>query len=401
MNMSRFVFAVVALQFSAATPSLAQTAEAATSEGAAAEASVQVLPAITVSKVETRHLRDVVLASGLVAPQETIQVAPLIEGQPIEALLADVGDRVVAGQVLARLSSSTLDLQKAQLGASLAAAKAQIAQAQAQVIAATSSAAEAQRTADRTTKLKAQGSASQAAADSALAGAVSAQAQVSVATQSLEAAKAQQTLVEAQLANVDLQLSRTEVTAPFAGEITARNAQLGAIASAAGQPMFTLIRDGALELRADVAEADLTRLEVGQTATLRLVGLDKPLGGKIALVEPSIDAVTRLGRVRIAIDDASAVRPGMYVEASVLVHEGDAAAVPITAVKSSGGKTSVMVVEGALVSQRDITAGVRDGGWVEVLDGLKVGDEVVTKAGAFVRDGDHINPVVAAATDSN
>lgn len=401
MHMSRFVFAVVALQFTAVAPSLAQTAEAATPEAKAAEASAQVLPAITVSKVETRHLRDVVLASGLVAPQQTIQVAPLIEGQPIEALLADVGDRVTAGQVLARLSTSTLDLQKAQLAASLAAAKAQIAQAQAQVIAATSSAAEAQRTADRTTKLKAQGSASQAAADTALAGAVSAQAQVSVATQSLEAAKAQQTLVEAQLANVDLQLSRTEVTAPFAGEITARNAQLGAIASAAGQPMFTLIRDGALELRADVAEADLTRLVVGQTAELRLVGLGKPLSGKIALVEPSIDAVTRLGRVRIAIDDASAVRPGMYVEASILVHEGDATAVPITAVKSSGGKTSVMVVEGALVSQRDITAGVRDGGWVEVLDGVKVGDEVVTKAGAFVRDGDHINPVVAAATDSN
>ncbi|MES2433395.1 MAG: efflux RND transporter periplasmic adaptor subunit [Pseudomonadota bacterium] len=396
MKSSRFVFALIALQAVSATPMLAESAEAATPE-----ASPQVLPAITVSAVQTRHLRDVVLASGLVAPQETIQVAPLIEGQPIEALLADVGDKVTAGQVLARLSTSTLDLQKAQLAASLAAAKAQIAQAQAQVIAANSSAAEAQRTSDRTTKLKAQGSASQAAADTALAGSVSAQAQVSVATQSLEAAKAQQTLVEAQLANVDLQLSRTEVTAPFAGEITARNAQLGAIASAAGQPMFTLIRDGALELRADVAEADLTRLAVGQTAELRLVGLSKPLTGKISLVEPSIDAVTRLGRVRVAIDDATRVRPGMYVEASILVHEGDAAAVPITAVKSSGGKTSVMVVEGAMVSQRMITAGVRDGGWIEVLDGVMVGDDVVTKAGAFVRDGDHINPVVAAAADSN
>lgn len=397
MLMSRYVFAVVA--FHAISPGMA-LADAATSTPETA-ASTQVLPAITVSAVATRHLRDVVLASGLVAPQETIQVAPLIEGQPIEALLADVGDKVAAGQVLARLSSSTLDLQKAQLAASFAAAKAQIAQAQAQLIAATSSAAEAQRTSDRTAKLKAQGSASQAAADSALAAAVSAQAQVSVATQSLEAAKAQQELVQAQLANVDLQLSRTEVVAPFAGEITARNAQLGAIASAAGQPMFTLIRDGALELRADVAEADLTRLAVGQTATLRLVGLAKPLSGKIALVEPSIDAVTRLGRVRIAIDDASAVRPGMYVEASILVHEGDTAAVPITAVKSSGGKTSVMRVDGAVVSEQIITTGMRDGGWIEVLDGLKVGDTVVTKAGAFVRDGDHINPVVAATTDTN
>ena len=402
MFIPRVVLALVALQ--AVAPGLAfaeATTETAAMEATSTEAPTQVLPAITVSKVETRHLRDVVLASGLVAPQETIQVAPLIEGQPIEALLADIGEKVAAGQVLAKLSSSTLDLQKAQLAASLAAAKAQIAQAQAQMIEANSSSDEAQRTSDRTTKLKAQGSASQAAADTALAGAVSAQARVAVATQTLEAAKAQQTLVEAQLANVDLQLSRTEVTAPFAGEITARNAQLGAIASAAGQPMFTLIRDGALELRADVAEADLTRLLEGQTAELRLVGLSRQLTGTIRLVEPSIDVTTRLGRIRIAIDDATAVRPGMYVEASILVHEGDATAVPITAVKSSGGKTSVMRVQGAVVSQQEITAGVRDGGWIEVLDGLKVGDEVVTKAGAFVRDGDHINPVVADAADSN
>lgn len=398
MYLSRFALVLLALQ---TAPFSVKAALAEAAAPATAPAAAQVLPAITVSAVETRHLRDVALASGLVAPQETIQVAPLIEGQPIEALLADVGDKVAAGQVLAKLSSSTLDLQKAQLAASLAAAKAQIAQAQAQMIEAQSSADEAQRTSDRTAKLKAQGSASQAAADTALAGAISAQARVAVATQSLEAAKAQQELVQAQLANVDLQLARTDVKAPFAGEITARNAQLGAIASAAGQPMFTLIRDGALELRADVAEADLTRLAVGQTAELRLVGLAKPLSGRIALVEPSIDAVTRLGRVRIAIDDASAVRPGMYVEASILVHEGDSAALPITAVKSSGGKTSVMRVDGALVSEQLITAGVRDGGWIEVLDGLKVGDTVVTKAGAFVRDGDHINPVAAVDAETN
>ncbi|GLS87378.1 hemolysin D [Cypionkella aquatica] len=396
MFMSKVIAVFLALQSVAVGVAFAEGAEPAKDAAA-----TQVLPAITVSKVETRHLRDVVLASGLVAPQETIQVAPLIEGQPIEALLADIGDRVTAGQVLARLSTSTLTLQKAQLAASLAAAKAQIAQAEAQNIEAQSSADEAKRTSDRTTKLKAQGSASQAAADTALAGAVSAQARVLVAVQSLEAAKAQQALVEAQLANVDLQLSRTEVTAPFAGEITARNAQLGAIASAAGQPMFTLIRDGALELRADVAEADLTRLMAGQTATLNLVGLSKPLSGKISLVEPSIDAVTRLGRVRIAIDDASAVRPGMYVEASILVHEGDSPAVPITAVKSSGAESSVMLVQAGVVSQRLITTGVRDGGWIEVLDGLQLGDDLVTKAGAFVREGDHINPVAAVAAETN
>jgi len=362
----------------------------------AVEPAAQVLPAITVSVVETRSLRDIVLASGLVAPVEQIQVAPLIEGQPIEALLADVGDKVAAGQVLARLSSSTLDLQKAQLAASLAAAKAQIAQSEAQLLETQSSAAEAQRVSDRTATLRKQGSASQAAADQAQAAAVSANARVAVATQSLEAARAQLALVDAQVANIDLQLSRTEVKAPFAGEITARNAQLGAIASAAGQPMFSLIRDSALELRADIAESDLARLAVGQTATLTLVGQPEPLQGTIRLVEPAIDTATRLGRVRIDIADSALVRSGMFVEAAILVRAADVTAVPVTAVGASNGEATVMLVDSGKVQRQVVKTGIREGGWVEITEGLSPGQTIVTKAGAFVRDGEMINPIAAA-----
>jgi HlyD family secretion protein len=359
------------------------------------------LPAITVSPVETRHLRDIVLATGLISPVQQIQVVPLIEGQPIEALLADVGDNVTAGQVLAQLSTSTLVLQKAQATASLASARAQIAQAQAQMLEATSSAAEAQRVADRTQALRQQGTSSQAAADQAQASAVSANSRVAVATQTAEAAKAQLALVEAQIANLDLQLARAEVKAPFAGEITARNAQLGAVASAAGQPMFTLIRDGALELRADVAEGDLTKLRVGQSVEISLVGASAPVTGFVRLVEPAIDATTRLGRVRIGFDDASVIRSGMYAEASILVREADAASVPITALGAANGENTVLTVKDGQAHSIPVQTGIRDGGWVEITQGLSAGETVVTKAGAFVRDGDHITPIAASAATTN
>lgn len=361
-----------------------------------APAPVLTLPAITVSTVETRTLRDVVIASGLVAPVETVQVAPLIEGQPIEALLADVGDTVQAGQVLARLSSSTLELQNAQLNASYAAGNAMIAQAEAQQLEAISSAAETQRVADRTAALRKQGSASQAAADQSAAAATSANARVVVAAQALVSARAQQTLVQAQLDNLALQLSRTEVKAPFAGEITARNAQLGAIASAQGQPMFTLIRDGALELRADLSEVDLVRVAAGQTAVLTQVGGTAPLMGTVRLVEPTIDTATRLGRARITIADTTTIRAGMFVEASILVAERETIAVPVTAVGSFEGAATVMKVNGAAVARVPVTTGIRDGGWVEIVKGLAPGDLLVTKAGSFVRDGDQINPIPAA-----
>lgn len=367
----------------------------ALAETAEAPAPTNAVPAITVSPVALHLLRDQVLVSGLVGPLEEIQVQPLIEGQPIETLTADIGDMVVAGQVLATLSATTLNLQKSQFSASLASAGATIAQAEAQLIEARSSADEAQRVNDRTAKLKAQGTASQAAADQANASAISATARVTVAVQSLEAARAQLALAQAQLANVELQLTRTSVVAPVSGEVVARNALVGGIASAAGPAMFTLIRDGALELRADVAEADLVRLAADQTVQMKAVGTATPLAGIVRLVEPTIDATSRLGRVRITLDRPELVRSGMFVDATVLVVERKTIAVPVTAVGSGADGATVMRVRDGLVERVAVVTGIRDGGMVEIVSGVVPGDLIVTKAAAFVRDGDHINPVLA------
>lgn len=355
------------------------------------------LPAIRVMEVTARPLTDKVIASGLIGPVEQVQVAPLIEGQPIEQLLADVGDTVTEGQVLAVLSKSTLELQRSQVLASLAAAKATIAQTEAQLIDAESAAAEAARVAERTARLREQGSASQAAADTANAAAVSATARVTVARQSLEAARAQLALNEAQLANVELQLTRTEVKAPVAGLIVARNATLGAIATAAGQPMFTMEKDSALELRADVAEADLQRLAKGQEATLKAVGLNGDFRGTIHLIEPAIDLSTRLGRARISVDRADGLITGMFVEAEIIVASRTALAVPVTAVGSDGNAATVMRVIDGVVERVSVTTGIRDAGYVEIVSGLAEGDLVVVKAASFVRQGDRIDPVLAPA----
>ena len=370
------------------------TAETAAEPTAAQTAAT--LPTITVSAVAIRKMTDRVIASGLVAAVEEVQVAPRIEGQPLEALLADVGDVVSEGQVLAVLSRSTLDLQRSEAVASLAAAKAVIAQGEAQLVEAESSAAEAQRVADRTALLREQGTAPQAQADTANANAVTAAARVTVARQALESARAQLALAEARLENVDLQLSRTEVKAPVGGKIIARNAKLGAIATAAGQPMFVLIRDGALELRADVAESDILRLMPGQPAHLRAVGMSDPMSGVVRLVEPTIDAASRLGRARIEVTNSDQLRSGMFVEAEIIVLEREALAVPLTAIGSAPEGITVMRVTDGLIERVAVRTGIRDGAYVEVIDGLVEGDTVVAKAGAFVRAGDRINPVLDA-----
>lgn len=374
-------------------PALAQEVAAAES---AAPVAAPALPAITVSEVTSQLMTERVIASGLIAAIEEIQVAPLVEGQPLDQLLADVGDVVTEGQVLAVLSKSTLDLQKTESVASLAVAKSAISQAEAQLVEAEAARDEAQRVAERTAKLREQGTAPQAQSDTARSNAVSANARVMVATQGLEAARAQLALAEARLENVELNLSRTEVRAPVAGKIVARNAKIGAIATAAGQPMFVIIRDAALELRADVAETDLLRLAKDQRAALRAVGMAEALTGTVRLVEPAIDPVTRLGRARIAIDSPGDVlRTGMFVEAEIVVAEREALAVPVTSIGSSPEGSTVMRVKDGVVERVIVQTGIRDGGLVEVTDGLSAGDTVVTKAGAFVRSGDRINPVTA------
>jgi HlyD family secretion protein len=384
------LFLIAALGLAPAALAQEAAAEAATEPPAA-----QNLPAITVAEVTMRSLSDRVIASGLVAAVEEVQVAPLIEGQPVEELRADVGDEVAAGEVLAVLSRTTLDLQRTEAVASLAAARAGIAQAEAQLVEAEAAEAEARRVAERTARLREQGTAPQAQLDTANANATSAAARVTVAREGLESARAQLALAEARLENVDLQLSRTDVRAPVAGKITARNAKLGAIATAAGAPMFVMIRDGALELRADVAETDLLRLKPGLTARLRAVGMTDEMTGTLRLVEPTIDPVTRLGRARIDIDAKAELRSGMFVEATILVAERDALAVPLTALGTTPEGTSVMRVTDGTVEQVTVKTGIRDGGMVEIVDGLRAGDLVVAKAGAFVRAGDRINPVLA------
>jgi HlyD family secretion protein len=389
MRADLFAFSLL-LALAAPLGAQADTAEAAETTAAETEA---VLPAISVATVTSQVLRDRVIISGMIGPVERVQVAPLIEGQPIEALLADVGDVVQAGDVLATLSKSTLELQLSQSNASIASARATIAQAEAQLLEAQSAANEAVRVNERTAALRAQGTASQAAADTAAANAISATARVTVAAQSLEAARAQVALVEAQMENAELSLERTEVIAPVSGTIVGRNATLGSIATAAGDPLFVIVKDSALELQGDVAEIDLLRLEAGQPASLRLVGSITPLTGSVRLVEPTIDMTTRLGRARVTIDDASAVRSGMFAEAEVIAAERETTTIPITALGAFNGQPTVMKVADGVVSRVEVTPGIRDGGFVEILEGLAVGDTVVAKAGAFVRDGDRINPV--------
>ncbi|WP_417417802.1 efflux RND transporter periplasmic adaptor subunit [Hoeflea sp.] len=350
-------------------------------------------PAIIAVRANEAPITDRILSNGTITAVEEVLVAPQVEGLAIESLKADVGDRVEAGSVLATLSRDQLILQRSQFDANRAKAVAAIAQLEAQLVEVRSNAQEAVKSSNRAKQLAAQGTYSSVQAEQAEAEANAALARVRSAEASIKVAQADIALIDAQMKDVELRLERTEVKAPVSGIISARGARVGSIASASAGPLFTIIRDGELEMRADIAEADMHRIAKGQTAIINLIGARNPTNGTVRLIEPTLNTTTRLGMARIEIEDSAGLRAGMFANAEIIVATRDAITVPVTSVNMGPDGADVLKIEDGIAKRTAVTTGIREGGRVEIVDGLIAGDLIVAKAGAFVRDGDRITPV--------
>ncbi|WP_137131743.1 efflux RND transporter periplasmic adaptor subunit [Rhizobium sp. FY34] len=359
------------------------------------------LPAIVVTNVTERNLKDSVVASGTIRPVEEVFVQPLVDGLSIKSLKVDVGDKVSAGQVVADLNSDSLLLQKSQQLASKAKAEAGLAQYQAQVIEAQANADDTVRQRDRTQNLSRNGTASTAQVEQTAASAAAALARLNAAKQAVSVGEADIKVVQAQIDDIDLKLERTDVKAPVAGVISKKDAKVGAIAAGSGTPLFTMIRDGDIELVADVPESEIGRLKAGMKAKITVAGTSKALDGKIRLISPVVDQTSRLGAVHIIVDDEHVAKAGMYANAEIVINETRGLALPQSAVATDRRGSFARLVEGNVVKQVKLEIGIQDAGFVQILNGLKAGDQVVAKAGAFVRDGDQIKPVQSANTASN
>jgi HlyD family secretion protein len=350
-------------------------------------------PAIHVVAVQERTLTDRVIVTGSIEAVEEVYVQPQVDGLRIEKLDADVGNTVKAGDTLATLSEDALLLEKSQLQANRAKAEAVGAQLEAQLAEAKANEEEAIRQAVRAEKLVKSAAVSTGQAEQLRAAATAATARVNSANQAIFANKADIKVIDAQIADIDLKLARTAVKTPVNGIISARTARIGAIATGAGNPLFTIIRDNAIELRADVPEGDLLKLKPGQIVHMSVAGTSTRVDGKVRTIDPVIDATTRLGSVKIVIDDPAVARIGMYASAEIVISARKVPSLPLTAVTAEKDGMYARRIVDDRVKMTKVETGVQDGDFVEISKGLAVKDIVVEKAGAYVRDGDRITPV--------
>lgn len=387
--------AAAALLAAGAFLTLPASVFAAGEGGQPAAAHRQAPPAIRVVAAAERELVERLAVNGTIIPREEAAAGTDLNGLTVVALNADEGDMVRKGQVLAVLDRSSLDTQLAQTVASRAQAEANIAQMQAQIGDAEVGVRQAQEGLDRARALQQKGVAAEMQYDNAVNAFDSARAKLASAQKAVAASQAQLGVIDAQRRNIELQIEKTEVKAPADGLVLARNATLGGIVSASGDPLFRIAIGAELELAATVAETALPRLAPGMTAQVMPAGGGAPLPGKIRRISPEIDQRSRLGTIRITLSPESqnAVRAGSYARGEIEALRRTCISVPASAVTFRGEEAFLQVVENGIVHTVPVTLGARADGQVEVKSGVSVGQEVVARAGTFVADGDQVTAV--------
>lgn len=320
------------------------------------------LPLVTVVTPTLGEVSASVSLTGLVSARNDMPIGTEGDVGRIAAVLAEAGDRVHKGQILARLNPITGQSGVDSAEASLAEAQANAAVARAEW-----------KRAEQGPDLF-----SQEEDDRRHTTAIAADAKVRAA--------------EAQVADMRNRLAHTTVIAPTDGIVLTRTAEIGQIAVPGTTVLFRLARDGQVEMRGQVAEQDLPKLKIGQQAQVRLDGLAKSFTGEVWQVGAIIDPTTRQGSVRIALpSDNTDLRPGAFARAELRVDSVTGVLLPQTAVLSDEKGNYVLVVDADnKVRRREVTvAGARSEGLL-VSAGLAGSERVIAIAGAFLRMGEAV-----------
>ena len=191
-------------------------------------------------------------------------------------------------------------------------------------------------------------------------------------------------------------MAATALPAPIGGTVLKADATIGALASASPKApaLFPIIAGGEFELAAEMPTRHLGRLSPGQAAKVQLVGVGE-VPGQLRTIATAVNAMSQLAQIRIFLGTNQALRVGAFGRAIIVTGQSCGVAVPLSAVLYGSEGAAVAVVRGDRVETRRVTVGLFSEGEAEIREGLTEGEMVVARAGAFVREGDRVRPVVS------
>jgi RND family efflux transporter MFP subunit len=384
---------------------LATTVAGCSESAKGAETGTRERPAkpIDTEPVKRESINRTVNVSGTLAAENEVMVSSQAEGV-VSRILADLGDRVVSGQILAELDREklqyNLDQQKAALARSLArygAAEPGRLPPIEQTPDVKRVAAElnqAKRGFERASELSKRQLLSQQALDDADAVLRTKQAEYDSALQNAKNMAADIDASNAAARLAERQLRDASVRAPFDGYVQQRMVSLGELVKEQ-MPVMKIVRIDPLKVTAEIPEGLAPWVQSGQTVDLQVDAYpDKPFTGKVSRISPSVNQQTRAFPFEALVPNPQGLlKPGTFVRVKLTTnHVEDLLTLPYAALQYRYGVNRAFVVTGDSIVGREVKVGDRLGDRIEILGGVTAGDVVALTDVDNLADGMKVSP---------
>jgi len=340
--------------------SVRRAQQAAVAQAGAKAQTVIELAASDVAQAQTRELAQGLAISGSLKAVNSAIVKARAAGE-LQGLSVREGDRVHAGQVLARIESTEYDARMRQAQEQADAAKAQIDIAQRQY--------------DNNKALVDQGFISKTALDTSL--------------NTLHAARSNHKATLAAVEVARKTLADTVLKAPISGVVSQRLAQAGERVAVEAR-IVELVDLGRLELEATLSAADSVMVRPGQQAVLQVEGMPRPVAASVARINPSAQPGSRSVLAYLAIQDPAGLRQGLFAQGTLQTGQTSAVAVPLSALRTDKPAPYVQLVENNAVAHRAVESGARGdvaGETMVAVNGLAPGAMVLRGNVGALREG--------------
>jgi len=367
-------------------------------------------PPAAVTRVERRTIADTLKISGEFKPFQDVDVHAKVAGY-IKTIFVDVGSHVKQGQTLAILEVPELTAQLAGADAAARRAQEEIGRALGDLERARSSHAAAHVAYKRLSDAAKtrEGLVAQQELDDAQAKDLESEAQVSSAKASLSAAQQAFEVAQANQKQVQALSDYTRITAPFAGVVTMRYADTGALVAAGtssstqATPVVRLAQVSVLRLVLPVPESVAAQIHLQDPVKVHVQALNQDIQGRVSRFADALDLQTRTMETEIDCDNRDGrLMSGMYTESEISLNQAtNALTLPLEAVVRNGDDATVLKVNAKnTIEERHIKLGLEDNSRVEVLSGLSEGDRVIIGNRSEFRSGQRVQPKLIGAPDT-
>ena len=325
-----------------------------------------------ISIVQLQQIRSGPAISGNLEAESNATVRAEVGGAVLQTMV-EAGERVSAGQTLARLDDATL--RAAEIAA------------RSQVTTAQNATDIAKRQVDRNDAL-------------IKAGAI-ADRDVELARNQHSAAEAQLANARAMLANAQQQLAKSTIVAPFSGVVSVRSVSAGDVVQP-GAALFTIVNPATMRLEASVPADQLSAVRIGIPVDFTVNGYPgRSFTGRVTRINPQADPTTRQVRIIVTLPNTSGTLVGgLFADGHVASEVRSAPVLPLAAVDERGLKPYVMRIKNGVVQKAEVELGIRDAATetVEIRSGVAAGDTILLGAARGISEKTPVK--VSAAADT-